>query len=146
MTRAITGVVVGIMALGLVASPAGAATTTTLHVTTTTTKPHTTTTTRPHTTTTTRPRTTTARAHARRARRRGDFEVVLGITRTRAAAERIVARARRHGLHPGIEVEGRRHHRRFEVEIGGFRTRAAADRELRTVRRDGFRKAFVERS
>jgi hypothetical protein len=153
MRRQLLGVpVVGValLLLGL-ASPAGAAvTTTTAPHTSTTTRPHTATTTAPHTSTTTRPHTatTTARAHrkATRRRTRTDFEVVLGITRTRPAAERLVRAAERHDLRPSIETEGRGRRHRFEVELPGFRTRAAAERELRVVRRDGFRRAFVERS
>jgi hypothetical protein len=137
MRRQLLGVpVVGValLLLGL-ASPAGAAVATT-------TAPHRSTTTRPHTAT------TTARAHrkATRRRTRTDFEVVLGITRTRPAAERLVRAAERHDLRPSIETEGRGRRHRFEVELPGFRTRVAAERELRVVRRDGFRRAFVERS
>lgn len=135
------------------AAPALAATTTTtvtLRTTTTTTPHRTTTTTAPHrTTTTTAPHRTTTTAEHRavtrhRGRRHVDYEVVLGITRTRGAAEALVARARRHGLHPVIEREDRGRH--FEVEVPGFSTKAAAEREVRVAKRDGFRAAHVERS
>ncbi len=71
----------------------------------------------------------------------GRFEVVLGLTKNRRAAQELQTRARHAGFGTRIERDSCT---KYEVEVGRFQTRAAARRALDRVKRAGFRHATIE--
>lgn len=117
MKRITATIPVALVALGLLAGPAGAATT---HATT---KHHTT-------------------RHHRRTDSAGDYEVVLGFRKTTTGANKLVTKASDKGLNATTEKGTKP----LEIEISGFTTKADAKAAAAKARAAGFKGAFVEHS
>ena len=117
MRRALTGLAVAAVSVGLLGAPAGAATTTT---------------TTPKTTTTAASRTT------KPTKAKHHYVVVSGTFRSRALADKRVADLAAKG-DTGFSVKAitTKHRTAYRVQRT-FATRAAALAELRAVRKDGF--------